>query len=95
MHAASFLLTGCALQSGVVLGTDSWDRTVTIDQQTYLVTSSTELYGSNGKPIGFDQIPALSDPRVGFRSPEKAEVEFLARQGVTPPEIEALWVRLP
>lgn len=76
---ALFGLSGCvAGQSGIVLKTDSWDRTVRIGDELYAVTPRTELLGANGQPIQLHQVPTVSDPGIGVRHAARAEVDFTA-----------------
>ncbi len=90
--AVLFSLPGCAIvQSGVVWGSDSFDRTVRIGPDTYHVTPETDLYGPDGKRILFDEIPTFTDAGIGLRDTERAEVEFLASGR----QLDALWVLRP
>ena len=96
--AAALLLavSGCAVvQTGVVWDADSWDRTVTIGDTTYEVTSETGLWGPDGESIVFDQIPRVAGGGIGLRSLGRAEVDFRARDRAGTPQLLSLWVRRP
>ncbi len=92
---AVLLLPGCAsVQSGVVWGADSFDRTVRIGSDTYNVTPDTDLYGPDGDRIIFDEIPTFTDAGIGLRNQRRAEVEFLVSESDRH-DLDALWVLRP
>ena len=87
-------LSGCAaIQSGVVWQADPWGRTLTIGQETYRVTSDTDLYGQHGEPIVFDEIPTFAKGGIGVRDLKRAEVEFFAHEQSGELYLESLRVR--
>ena len=93
---AVLLLPGCAaVQSGVVWGADSFDRTVRIGPEVYQVTSDTDLYGPDGDRILFDEIPTFTDAGIGLRDQKRAEVQFQTSERAAGRHLDALWVLRP
>ena len=78
---ALLALGGCATnQSGLVIATDDWDDTIRIGDELYHVTPDTMFFGPDGQRIQLWEVPKLSDPGIGVRHSQRAEVDFWASE---------------
>jgi hypothetical protein len=87
------LLPACASnQTGVVWKHDGWDGTLSIGEASYIVTRETQLYNAYGERIRLRDVPKVSDPDVGVRHLERAQVEFTTWEFAGETYLDTLWV---